>query len=119
MKLPHLQLAQVHKEKIVDYLLSPIHRDGRHKHNFFVRFGFRPEEWEQLADALIQHATDNDVTSQQQTTFGVRYVIEGTLYCPDGRNPLVRVIWFIDFEDDVPRLVTAYPLKRLRSFHDS
>lgn len=112
MKLPHLQLVQVRKEKIVDYLLSPTHRDGRSKHDFFVRFGFRPEEWGQLADALIQHASDNDITSQQHTRFGVRYVVEGALRCPDGRRPLVRVVWFIDFEDNVPRLVTAYPLER-------
>ena len=112
MKLPNLPLAQVHREKIVGYLLSPTHRDGRHKHDFFIRFGFRPEAWEQLADALIQHASDYEVSSQQQTPFGVRYVIEGALRCPDGRRPLVRVVWFIDSEEEVPRLVTAYPLER-------
>jgi hypothetical protein len=112
MKLPHLELAQVRRKKIVDSLLSPTHRDGRSKHDFFVRFGFRPEEWEQLRDALMQHASDNDVTSQEQTILGVRYLIDGALRCPDGRHPLVRVVWFADFEDNVPRLVTAYPLER-------
>lgn len=112
MKLPHLEHAHVPKEKIVNYLLSPTHRDGRSKHDFFVRFGFIPERWEQLADALLQHASEHEVASQQQTVFGVRYVINGELICPDGRRPLVRVAWFIDPEENVPRLVTAHPLKR-------
>ena len=112
MKLPNLHLAQIRREKIVDYLLSPTHRDGRSKHDFFVRFEFRPETWEQLADALRQHASDYDVTLQEQTPFGVRYIIEGTLQCPDGRRPLIRVVWFIDSQDNVPYLVTAYPLSR-------
>lgn len=111
MKLPHSQFAQVSREKTVGYLLSSTHQYGSGKHDFFVRFSFRPEAWEQLADALIQHASDNPVTSQEQTTFGIRYVIEGPLRCPDGRYPLVRVVWFIDFEDNVPRMVTAYPLR--------
>jgi hypothetical protein len=109
MKLPNLQLAQVRREKIVNYLLSSTHPDGRGKCFFFMHFGFRPETWEQLADALIQHASDHDVTSQEQTIWGIRYVIEGPLRCPDGRSPFVRAVWFIDFTDNAPHLVTAYP----------
>jgi hypothetical protein len=109
MKLPNLHLAQISKDKIVGYLLSPTHRRGKSKHDFFVRFGFKPEAWEQLAEALTQHASDNEVTTQRQTVFGVSYVIDGALPCPDGRQPLVRVVWFIDLGSDVPRLVTAYP----------
>jgi|ERR1043166_9015846 len=111
MELPNLSLAQVSREKIVDYLLSPTHKDGRHKHNFFIRFGFKTEAREELARSLRQHATDYEVTLQQQTLFGIRYVVEGKLHCPDGRRPLVRVVWFADSEDGVPRLVTAYPLE--------
>ena len=41
----------------------------------------------------------------------MRYIIEGELDAPDGRKPIVRVVWFIKTETDVPRLATAYPLK--------
>jgi len=109
MKLPNVELAQVRREKIVDYLLSQAHPDGRGKCLFFTRFGFRPETWELFADALIQHALDHDVTSQEQTIWGVRYIIEGSLRCPDGRSPFVRAVWFIGFADVAPYLVTAYP----------
>ena len=31
---------------------------------------------------------------------------------PDGREPAVRSVWFIEAGGEVPRLVTAYPLER-------
>ena len=40
MKLPNLEKAIVPREKIVDYLLSFVHKDGRAKAEFFMRFGF-------------------------------------------------------------------------------
>ncbi|MEW6299747.1 MAG: DUF6883 domain-containing protein [Thermodesulfobacteriota bacterium] len=30
---------------------------------------------------------------------------------PSGRAPHVRVVWFIDAGEAIPRFVTAYPLK--------
>jgi hypothetical protein len=111
MMLPNLDRAVVSEDKITGYLLSATHRDGRHKVAFFLRFGFRPEAWEELASALLNHARAYDVVKDEASPFGVRYVIEGALPAPDGRAPLVRSVWFIDTGDDVPRFVTAYPLK--------
>lgn len=109
MKLPNIELAHIPREKIVDYLLSPTHRDGKAKHDFFIRFGFAREHWEQLADVLIQHAQSHEVQALFETLFGHRYVIEGIILCPDGRQPVILSVWFIDVGDNVPRLVTAYP----------
>ncbi len=39
MKLPNHEKAFVPREKIVDYLLSPFHKDGKGKAAFFKRFG--------------------------------------------------------------------------------
>jgi hypothetical protein len=111
MKLPHRDAAVVAREKITGYLLSPAHRDGRGKHDFFVRFGFSPGAWETLRDALLGHAAEHEVTRVEDSPFGTRYVIEGTLAVPDGRGPLVRAVWFIEEGESVPRLVTAYPVK--------
>lgn len=65
-----------------------------------------------LARTLQQHARDNDVTFSENTPFGTRYVIEGPLVAPDGRQLQVRTVRFIDEAGQVPRFVTAYPLKR-------
>ncbi|MEI2611764.1 MAG: DUF6883 domain-containing protein [Candidatus Promineifilaceae bacterium] len=111
MQLPNVEQAHVPRTKITDYLLSVAHEDGRSKALFFMRFGFSLPDWDVLARALKQHATDHAVTSVESSPFGKRYIIEGTLIAPDGRTPSIRSIWFIEDEEDIPRLVTAYPLR--------
>ncbi len=115
MKLPLRDKATVSREKILDYLLSPTHPHGRQKAAFFAAYGFRREDWQDLAEALVRHAQQQDAAGSEETSFGTRYTVEGILQTPDGRNPQVRTIWFIDAEEGPPRLVTAYPLRRSRS----
>ncbi len=112
MKLPNREHVVVPREKVVDYLLSGTHRDGRHKAVFFGVFGFAAEHWEDLADALVRHSSDHEVAKQEDSPFGTRYVVEGTMVMADGRDAFVRTVWFIDTGADVPRFVTAYPLQR-------
>lgn len=109
MKLPNLHVAVVPQEKICGYLLSSTHPAGRIKAAFFSQFGFAVSSWETLAAALTRHATDHGVVTTKESVFGVRYIVEGTMETPDGRNPTVRVVWFIARDQTVPRLVTAYP----------
>jgi hypothetical protein len=112
MKLPNLQQAIVSEEKVAGYLLNPLHRTGQHKAAFFAAHGFTTENWPVLAAALIKHAADHDVAQVEPSEFGTRYVVEGTMETPDLRNPLVRVIWFVETNEHVPRLVSAYPQRR-------
>jgi hypothetical protein len=111
MKLPNLDNAYVPPEKIRDYLLNESHEQGGSKASFFLHFGFSVAEWESLVKASLLHAHNNEVVKVEATHFGTRYVIEGTLSSPDGRNPRVRVVWFISRGKNAPRLVTAYPLE--------
>lgn len=111
MKLPNHEHATVSREKVVDYLLSTTHRDGRHKAAFFSGFGFRASNWQELAVALVRHAHDHEVAKEEDSPFGTRYVVDGTMVMVDGRNALVRTVWFIDNGTDSPRFVTAYPLR--------
>jgi hypothetical protein len=78
------------RKKITGYLLSPSHRDGRGKAAFFARFGFTADSWQTLAGALLQHAATHEVAKVEA-------------------SPVVRVIWFIDSGEEIPRFVTAYP----------
>lgn len=112
MRLPNHQLAVVHRAKVVDYLLSDAHHDGRHKAAFFKRFGFAVESWEGLAQALRQHATKHDVTKVETSRYGHRYIVEGIIHSPDTRNPLIRAVWFVETDEETPHFVTAYPLRR-------
>lgn len=110
--LPNAARAVVARSKVVDYLLSEAHPDGRGKARFFVAHGFSLADWEALAAALRAHALAHRVISAVERPFGVRYVVEGGLTSPDGRAPGVRTVWFIRPERDVPELVTAYPMKQ-------
>jgi hypothetical protein len=69
MRLPNVETAGISEAKIVRYLLSTTHRAGKSKAAFFMQFGFTPERWEDLADALRQHALDNEITIEERTIF--------------------------------------------------
>ena len=112
MELPNCVRAVVPQEKITGYLLSFAHRDGRAKAAFFTRFGFSADAWRELAAARRHHAASYEVARVESSPFGTRYVIEGAIATPDGRNPEIRSVWFIETGEDVPRFVTAYPLER-------
>jgi hypothetical protein len=114
LKLPNVDLAEVASRKLRDYQLSPTHRAGHHKAAFFERYGFSAEAWTVLRDALIRHASQHEIVRREASSFGFRYVVEGTLESPDGRNPRVRSVWFIETNGRHPRFVTAYPLRRER-----
>ena len=112
MKLPNANHPRVDKGKVVDYLLSASHPDGRSKAAFFLGFGFTPRHWRTLADALCDHGMANEVTKTDASEFGARYCIDGPIETPDGRNPHVRTVWIIEDADERPRLVTAHPIRR-------
>ncbi|MBL8161273.1 MAG: hypothetical protein JNJ61_04750 [Anaerolineae bacterium] len=114
MKLPNYELATVPQRKITEYLLSPAHATGRAKAGFFSRFGYTAENWQLLASALLNHAAVHDVVKTEPSPFGTRYVIEGEFDALDGRKPQVRSIWFIGHNEQIPRFVSAYPLKGQR-----
>ncbi len=113
MHLPLADRLEVPRSKIVDYMLSPTHPQGRHKAAFFRAFGFAPAAWEKLASALRRHAGENDVAAEEDTPFGRRYSVDGELAGLDGRRPRLRTVWFVENGDVVPRFVTAYPLGRI------
>ena len=111
MILPNAGHAVVDEDKIIKYLLNLQHRFGASKARFFAQFGFRPEEWTTLAEALSEHGHRHELSKVKETGFGPRYEVEGELLCPDGRRPRVRTVWQIDKGQIAPRLITAYPLE--------
>jgi hypothetical protein len=115
MKLPNAAEAEVPEAKIIRYLLNPNHRSGKSKAQFFLRHGFRIEEWAKLATALRQHASENEVTRREPTPLGERFVIDGLLALPDGSTVMLRVVWFIETGETIARLATAYPVRSKRT----
>lgn len=111
MKLPEFAQATISEKKLTGYLLSITHPSGGSKARYFIRHGFAAGDWRIFADALRRHAAENEVVESVQTPRGISYVVEGNMIAPTGRTLRVRVVWFQDVGEQVPHLVTAYPLK--------
>ena len=72
MMLPDADHAYVDRSKVVEYLLSLNHPDGRGKAAFFMRFGFRADQWEQLAEALRLIGASYPVVGIVESGYGTR-----------------------------------------------
>jgi hypothetical protein len=113
-KLPNHTSAIVSEAKIVKYLLNLEHPKGKDKAKFFMQFGFSLDQWETLAQALVKHAAEHVVTNILETPEGAHFAVDGEIRTPDLRNPMIRSIWAVDTKSEAPRLITAYPLKKLK-----
>jgi hypothetical protein len=112
-RLPNAELACVDEEKVTAYLLNPGHQRGASKARFFAHFGFTRQQWGALAEAIRLHAQVNPVEQVVESEFGARYTVIGPLDTPSGRRPMVVTVWVIEGQSGGPRLVTAYPAKKV------
>jgi hypothetical protein len=110
MRLPNVEMAIVEERKLSGYLLAFDHPEGAGKADFFHRAGFTVTNLVTFKDALIHHASVNDVKDVVLTAHGTKYVVEGPFPCPAGKDSAIRSIWIVDKGFERPRLVSAYPL---------
>ena len=108
VRLTNALEAQVDREKITGYLLQVDHPNGRSKAEFFARFGFNLENWRSLMVALGQHGSNCPAVETVESPYGARYVVEGELETPDGRNPQLRLARITEVGHTTLRLITAY-----------
>jgi len=109
--LPNAEEARINREKIIEYLLSESHPDGRAKAVFFAKYGFKVEQWEVLAASLRKHGIDNPVVKTVKSEYGVRYCVDGPVETPVADRPSIRTVWIVEEGSSEPRLVTAYPIQ--------
>jgi len=111
MKIPNNNLSFVADNKIRNYLLSDIHEIGKHKADFFKRFGFDLSDVETFKVSLIQHSIDRDIEKTKDLDFGIKYELKCEIKTPDERNPCIVTVWIVENGQEEPKLVTAYPAK--------
>lgn len=111
MLLPHSENAYVPRKKLVDYLLSQIHRRGSKKALMFHRFGFTQQNVTELETILLQVAKTSNVTKVETSPYGTKYIFEETIPTSSGRPLRLRMVWMIDNGEETPRFITAYPLE--------
>ena len=108
-RLPGGEFATISRTKICDYLLSPTHPIGRFKAAFFSALGYTMNNWERLHEDLLQLARSGDAAAGQETPYGQKYEVRGTLMGPSGRQAGVVSVWIVLNGETHPQLVTAYP----------
>jgi hypothetical protein len=109
MTLPNGTRGLVERDKVVKYLMNLRHPEGAGKARFFLRLGFKPDEWPVLAEALPLVAREGIVSLVVESVHGNKYIVDGTLRGPYGRVAPVRTVWIREPGNERPRLVTAYP----------
>jgi hypothetical protein len=105
--LTNATLAIVEEYKVRDYLLNSPPKNGG-KAAYFLGFGFQPEKWAAMRDALIEHPAINHISGTSRSRHGTKHVVRCSIRTPDGRNPCVTTVWIVE-GNRPPRLVTSYP----------
>ena len=108
-KLPNAEKIIIDAEKLQDYLLSSAHPVGRFKAAFFRQMGYSPENWETFERHLRQQGISQDVTKVEQSSYGQKFIVEGSLTGPSGETVQIVTVWVILKGQSIPRFVTAYP----------
>ena len=97
---PYPEAFVVEDAKVIRYLFNSSHADGGPKGSFLMRFGFSPDRPLDVMDALTRHPSPETWTLAFEAPHGVKFYFEGPLWSPDGRNPVIRTVWQVDYDGD-------------------
>jgi hypothetical protein len=110
MMVPNYENAYVPEPKLTEYLLSEKHAVGKAKAKYFRSLGYNDANVDQLQRDLIMIVKSNEITHKIETSFGLKYIVEGQLETPKGSIAQVITVWVVEPIDNRPRFVTAYPV---------
>ena len=109
MKLPNQKNASISLSKISDYLISETHPVGKWKAKIFQSHGYTQKNIESLREGLLSITNVEEVKDIINTIYGTKYIIDGNLKTPRGKELNVKTVWIIDAGREIPRFVPAYP----------
>ena len=112
--IPYAENAIVDTEKIRGYILSFSHPMGRFKATVFQKLGYSTENGELLETILKEIISSNAVEKIEDTEYGRKYIVEGSIMSPSGKNVHLVTVWIILKEEKFPRFITVYPRGGLR-----
>lgn len=110
MLIPNAENAVVDIRKLRDYCLNPDHDEGKHKARLFSSIlGMTAENAEELREILLEVVKTHEVKLGRRDDFGQRYTLDFSLEWQN-RSATIRSGWIIEYNSDIPRLTTCYPL---------
>jgi hypothetical protein len=111
MKMPNGENALVGDEKLLHYLLNPLHPVGGAHATLFDRLlGINRTCADVLRHALLRAAVQEEATAGKPSAFGQKFEIRFSLSGPRGSYTVLSV-WMIRTGATAPELVTAYITK--------
>ena len=108
MKLPNGNRAEL-GAKLEEYVLNPVHRDGRHKARVFESvLGITLDNREILRRSIVAAAANSDqAESRGDNGHGELYVLRFPLQTAKG-SAVVLTAWIVRHGEDFPRLTSCY-----------
>jgi hypothetical protein len=107
MKLPADTI--IARRKVNEYLLR--HRVEDDKSGFLALAGYTLEHGDRLMSDLREQLLPLDAELFDNTEYGTKYRIQGTLTGPNGRNLRVVSIWMKEDATGETKFVTLFPDK--------
>jgi hypothetical protein len=109
-RLPHGERAILDLLKIEKYCLDAVHPRGRHKARVFRQaLGIDQSHASWLRDVLLTAAREADAVELQSDAHGQRWRID-TPVTRQERRVMVRTVWIVRADEQVPRFVTCWVL---------
>ncbi len=107
MRLPNGDRADIGR-KLEDYVLSPQHREGRHKARVFESvLGVSLANRHVLTEAILRAAaTSDDVLPRGDNDHGRVYALHFAMRTAKG-TATVATAWIVRRGEDFPRLITC------------
>jgi hypothetical protein len=101
--------AVIARAKLVDYLLKSLPQND--KSQFLAKAGYTQENWQQLERDLRMQILRLDAVFLENTRFGDRYEIRGTLTGVNGVVLPVVTIWMVESASQETKFITLFPNK--------
>ena len=105
MDIRDIRAIIIQKEKILDYLLSPVHSKGQGKAEFFGSLGYHQLLWRTLEHDIRNLAPDNLIEAGANE-YGVKFIAKGIIVGPNGKSARILTVWMVYFGDDVLKFIT-------------
>lgn len=111
MKLPNGDRAIITDEKLLRYVLNPLHPVGGPHAKLFDRLlGINLACAHVLRDALLRAARDDEALPGKTSGFGQKFEVRFALSGPRGSYNVLSV-WMIRTGTELPQLVSSYVAK--------
>jgi hypothetical protein len=108
LRLPGAEQVRIEDAKVRSYLLSTGHPVGRFKARVFASAGFTEATLDVFVAEVRRLAASEEVSGSEDTEFGRKYTLVGTLTGPI--KPVdVLTVWIEEPGQPAVRLVTVQP----------